>query len=820
MIFEFPEVSQEQENERKEKPHEIAFRMVMRGEEPPALDDSEYKKFLWLMEGKDPEAEEKKSAESEKEFVRVLKDVGEMVEADKKRREEAKRNGTYDYLTEEEFENSEWSGWSNLLHGERSLGKIKELVAGNIRKNIRELKKLDREREANPREYDYEEYYGTSTYLTDLLTSESPDFAHVFIEEFLNDPSTKRQDLQDLLYRLSNAFDSMFEDGSLEVGDTSPLIVKIYEDINKDCKEYYYLDAFANEAYKRALHEGKWEQTPPFELCGKDTISMTDGGKTFLYSLTREKREVLFQLEKNWRELDQTRKMNFAAWYTAFSDDEKQTYNRRGKLWNEIREKVKENKGLQLTELLQNNTPNLNSDSGIKETIEHFEELFINGTVTKERFSKDFGIDLNSCTIQEQFIFFVFLENANEEKVLRLRKFCAAFSMDGFRNFLSLEKEGKEFGDKILSFGEKMIADGTPEVAKRVFETFGQFADVVAETGVYVESLFKESAEKPNISEEALRKIKDDALTQGSETLRGYLEAEKPERIEERTTQMLQNSKLLLNSLRTLKEASGTRFNFNEIVGTSYEAEDAAHLKAEDKGKIKSLLEAAFGNDKAVLAEVMGEFDEAFDASKNPGGLEKNIFHILRLGEEISGLCYTTPNKYKGFQHLNFVAAKEEIRNLFATTKFFFEGPLEAVAQKNAVKAECDPTWKVCPSYIEWGFVILNYRSDGKLVDMVRNDNKKYIFETKDMTMDELRRTRESHVYVRSNLTQEEADTEIGIRLTREGKDGMVLTRYIKEDSGITLAFEKVSPDQLAEFEKFQVSSNQSAEFLPRQKAA
>lgn len=88
---------------------------------------------------------------------------------------------------------------------------------------------------------------------------------------------------------------------------------------------------------------------------------------------------------------------------------------------------------------------------------------------------KVFGFNLFNLSLKEQFYFLNYLKNVTVSEVEKVKKFTLEYGIDGMRTFLSLEKESKEFGDRIVEFGN------LNESAEEVFASYGALLDEVDE---------------------------------------------------------------------------------------------------------------------------------------------------------------------------------------------------------------------------------------------------------------------------------------------------------------------------------------------------
>lgn len=134
----------------------------------------------------------------------------------------------------------------------------------------------------------------------------------------------------------------------------------------------------------------------------------------------------------------------------------------------------------------------------------------------RDYIQNNIGVNLSNLSLENQLYFLNFIQGKTEDDLINFKKFIKSSETEKdkenkFKSFLSIEKGGKEMGDKILSLGEKLPHD----IAQKVFEKYRE----IIETADKVEEKIKNIFGDKDIPSKVLISIKETLLKRGAQML-------------------------------------------------------------------------------------------------------------------------------------------------------------------------------------------------------------------------------------------------------------------------------------------------------------
>lgn len=494
----------------------LAYRQIMEGNANilPEMNDRDFQRFQWRLQGKDPDAVEKREIEDEKNFSEMMENAKKEAEEDEKRREEARRSGTYDYLTEEEFKKSEWRSWERVVGTERSVRRMKTLVEKNIQENIREYKELEKKSKS---ERNAEDYYLTGHYLLDLLREESEDFSSVFINEFLNGENEK-EGLTVLLEFVTGAASFFWNEWSGFGTDLPRLILKILKDVRQKCErngiiplwEKTYNSACGNGFLSRKIVEHYLDLEADKEKLARGIyLICAPKSPEFFYFVLSDREsndlDMLFRERKNILNLLRDEGLEGRQ-------DENELEKKIEEVDRKINELIPKERGRTLPELIRERLGDEDATSG---QIEQFEWDYFDAGMMRQNFEQYYGFELSDCSLNEQFLYYRFVQQRTGS-FDEVKDFTKKFGKNGLRTFLALQYD-KSLGDRILALSDKI----GEEQCKNLFALFSSLVEGAWKLSDGVEN-FDFSLQKgisPDISEKIPRVISEAVIRRAKDAL-------------------------------------------------------------------------------------------------------------------------------------------------------------------------------------------------------------------------------------------------------------------------------------------------------------
>ncbi len=428
------------------------------------------------------------------------------------------------------------------------------------------------------------------------------------------------------------------------------------------------------------------------------------------------------------------------------------------------------------------------------EQIYNFE--YLSKLETRKKIEDDFGIDLSEYDFWTQRVFLEFLETRDIENVEKLQVFVRKFGGVGLKTFLSLEY-GRELGDDIIVLGEKL-----PKAeASRLFEKYGELVDAAEQAESYT-GQFADTQ-----SSEMAADVRENLLRKGRELLVSFATKVKSAKKGkyDRAVEDLEQELMLLRGdaalfAATFKELSkrGEQLNLAEVKDVEFAQGISPESFSEvDKERMKELYKINYATYPEFQKMLLESFERVL---KEP----TNRFYVLRYKGEI-----------EGFYRLGIAAEDRVYFGAFnMNPKYAGSGLGEALMQQSldvrardsVIEASCTATLPIASNYIERGFIGTKAEQNKEVysMDIVRNDSKKEMFHSKEISDEEIMRTCESgSSFVCTKVPLTTLAPEHFARLNEQAGDSrFVLTRYIrdKQTQSAYLVFEKTNTEAIEAF--------------------
>lgn len=421
----------------------------------------------------------------------------------------------------------------------------------------------------------------------------------------------------------------------------------------------------------------------------------------------------------------------------------------------------------------------------------------INEPYHREKIKEITGIEINKLRIDEQFYFLNYLKFANEETLEKVKEFSHEFSINGFRTFLSIEKGGKEMGDKILALGEKLPT----EVSEKLFK---KYSEIVEETNTIENTLSEFFKNDRDVSEEQINSIKDSLLKKGKDLLIEFSNLTEKE-------QNVNTQEFLINKLDDIKQEniifssifaslkkSGEKISFKDVKDLKLDkVESTDQLTPKEITEMEKIYKENYSDKPELFKTLLQSFKNIIDT-----GYNHTDFYMLKHKGEIVSFCrFDYHMKEKEVYFGSFNVNKNFGNGMIGSTM------LEEVVNTKAhwtglngfmMRADCSATAPISSKYIESGFVATQaYELAGELSLEIKRDDGLFsnTFELKGLPIEELKKRDESGMLSGfTHCKQFDSQSDIDFSLLDKG---FILTRYFfdTESKKWWVGFEKPNRD-------------------------
>lgn len=225
-----------------------------------------------------------------------------------------------------------------------------------------------------------------------------------------------------------------------------------------------------------------------------------------------------------------------------------------------------------------------------KELLRDF--LYLQRADMRETIERDFRVTLSNLSIKEQVFFLKYLQETSVAYVQKVQDFTAQYGLDGLRTFLSLEREEKEFGDKLVAFGMEN---------RQASDIFDRYSDLVVATYDTQALLREHVAVETEKLEQTEELIRDTIMARAHDLLKSAILSDQPEALGQKLQQVSTEGIIFASIFRSLF-AEGN-FSLEQMKETTFGVESGAELTPEDVAEMERLYRQSYAQ-----AEFQGPF--------------------------------------------------------------------------------------------------------------------------------------------------------------------------------------------------------------------
>ena len=274
--------------------------------------------------------------------------------------------------------------------------------------------------------------------------------------------------------------------------------------------------------------------------------------------------------------------------------------------------------------------------------------------VMRAQIEKDFGIQLATLSLPEQYYFLKFVKTRNMQNAGLVQLFAWRFGRDGLRTFLSLEHD-QDMGDKILDLADKYDeAD-----IKLIFQKYGEIVDASTHLREYLRDIFHKDIQ---YSEGAVEKIIERLLQRGRDLLIKYADSHVDSESITKELELYRADILLFaDTFRTLRatgKLSEEQLWFRDITDTELTTKSFDELIDSDKAIMRQMFvenRERDGYPTKLIEATRQKFESYLD---NPEGQ----FYLLTHNGEIVAFVRFAPDQSTKRVHVDSLNVRPQIR--------------------------------------------------------------------------------------------------------------------------------------------------------------
>ncbi len=351
------------------------------------------------------------------------------------------------------------------------------------------------------------------------------------------------------------------------------------------------------------------------------------------------------------------------------------------------------------------------SDAAHLEDIFDFSEL--QSPEMKRIIQESFGIELNQCTLSEQFDILGTLKRYTSGKLKPIQAFTKKFDLNGFRSFLALN-EDESFGDIIIQLGERLSQD----VAERLFEKYTEIIDASEKAAQEITRL-QTAHGNGTIDEKALHGIAKDIRSRANALLRSAdRKKEEPDQLLADLEEVHASSIMQAELFKGLVRNGELKPEHLEMTPSR---EKGADISQHERKEMIRFFDRNYHPEAQEFKDtIIGSFKKALENSNTD-------FYILRDKEghivAFSRIDNNEEELYFGSFNVHNMNTQGTGVGSYMLEETLREAKKKAIKEGIPIKAHCDPNAFITQKYIEWGFVATN------LVDLAGKQSFEIVYD-------------------------------------------------------------------------------------------
>lgn len=347
------------------------------------------------------------------------------------------------------------------------------------------------------------------------------------------------------------------------------------------------------------------------------------------------------------------------------------------------------------------------------------------------------GIDFSKLSLIEQRYFINYLKFVDNISLEKVKNFTKKYNKDGFRTFLSIEQGGKEMGDKILVLGDP---EKLPEnIAKKVFEKYGQIIDNVSKITEFARSNFTKEIET---SPELIQKIEETLYMKGKQLLsQVYDDIKNKKEIDSKDIEK-QLDRINADTITTFaifKQAvkNGEKLPIESIEGSVFSKKEATDISLNQQNEMLELYESNWKNhpDRNFVESLKSYFKTAFSPEENK---QKNYLYTFEKDNNIRAFV-----RFEKQNDASFYASAlnvDEASKNFGLGEAMMDEALIREAKEHILHASCRKDNPSNMRYFEKGFISRGFKKTNETeeFDLIWEESKNKDIKAKQKSQEEL----------------------------------------------------------------------------------
>ena len=330
-----------------------------------------------------------------------------------------------------------------------------------------------------------------------------------------------------------------------------------------------------------------------------------------------------------------------------------------------------------------------------------------------------FNFSISDLGVKEQFYFLNYLKKITVDGSEKMKKFTSLYGIDGMRTFLSLEREGAEFGDDIVSFA------ANNESADKVFASYGALLDEADKLESFIRNELSCASEE---CEEIITKTRERLLNETHQYLASIVTSDNPDVVqglEEKTVEAKALSAAFTTYFAINKQSSIE--NFKSFKKNTYDNNDISP-------ELRDSLEEIYRQNYQLAGYETEEIDTKVQNLDKRLQQPTTKVRAWEFGEnQVLAFAATTENPSEKSVFVSGLNINPELKTTQAARNLA-EEIIKDYSEKDW-NINAKSTIRNFQGYSEMGFVASDY--EGGLLNITLFPNQEFV--SKNLTRKELR---------------------------------------------------------------------------------